>query len=176
MKAPIDIKLHIPRFDELSYRQKLMSDPATMSYNRGYSLDFAGYHRDTGCIDFPPQAWPGWYESWIGRESERFYAYIAADGRFAGEVCLHSADGGRTHELGILIEASRRGEGLAKPALRLLIDRAFTVLGSEKLTNCFEPERKAALRIHTELGFEAESSGGLLLLTLTRENYLKNRL
>ncbi|MBQ1690249.1 MAG: hypothetical protein II018_03190 [Firmicutes bacterium] len=45
--------LHVPEFSELYYRQKLMSDPVTMSYNRGYDLGFDGYHKNTGCIDFP---------------------------------------------------------------------------------------------------------------------------
>ncbi len=30
--------LHVPEFRELDYRQKLMSDPETMSYNREYDL------------------------------------------------------------------------------------------------------------------------------------------
>lgn len=31
--------LHVPELDELWYRKKLLEDPETMSYNRGYDLD-----------------------------------------------------------------------------------------------------------------------------------------
>ena len=42
--------LHVPKLDELWYRKKLLEDPKTMSYNRGYELDFDGYDKETGCI------------------------------------------------------------------------------------------------------------------------------
>ena len=45
------LELYVPTIEELDYRQKIMSDPETMSYNKGYDLDFDGYHKDTGCID-----------------------------------------------------------------------------------------------------------------------------
>lgn len=49
------VSLHVPSYDELWYRQKLMADPATMSYNRGYSLPFEEYDKNTGCIAFLPK-------------------------------------------------------------------------------------------------------------------------
>lgn len=41
------IILIVPKFKELSYRKKLLSDGETMSYNIGY-----GKNEKTGCIDF----------------------------------------------------------------------------------------------------------------------------
>jgi diamine N-acetyltransferase len=80
------LELYVPTIEELDYRQKIMSDPETMSYNKGYDLDFDGYHKDTGCIDFPESEWLDWYEYFVGCEPERFYAYIKRkeDGAFMG--------------------------------------------------------------------------------------------
>ena len=33
------LELHVPTIEELDYRQRIMSDPKTMSYNKGYDLD-----------------------------------------------------------------------------------------------------------------------------------------
>ena len=68
--------LHIPTFEELWYRRKMMQDPDTMSYNRGYGLDLEGYDNETGCIAFPEKDWADWYAYFIGQEPERYYAYI----------------------------------------------------------------------------------------------------
>lgn len=38
----MSLTLHIPSLEELSYREKLLSQPETMAYNRGYDLPFEG--------------------------------------------------------------------------------------------------------------------------------------
>lgn len=59
------LHLHVPTYEELSYRELILSQPETMAYNRGYNLNFRGYHKDTGCIDFPQTKWDDWYDFWI---------------------------------------------------------------------------------------------------------------
>lgn len=83
--------LYIPSFDDLWYRQRIMSDPDTMSYNKGYDLHIEGYDKTTGCIEFPECKWNSWYNKFIGRAPERYYAYIVRkeDNSFIGEVCAH---------------------------------------------------------------------------------------
>ena len=165
------MKLHVPKFSELGFRAALLADPEAMSYNRGYDLAFSGYHRDTGCIDFPPEAWPAWYEVWVesARENRKFYAYVEQDGAFVGEVSLHSTDGGKCCELGVLIAPRFRGKGFSKEALRLLKDHAFNELGAEMLTNRFEKTREAAVRLHRSLGFTVkDEGGGMLVFALPR--------
>ncbi|MBS4538491.1 hypothetical protein GOQ27_08445 [Clostridium sp. D2Q-11] len=44
--------LHVPSFEELEYRQKILAQPNTMAYNRGYNLESDNYDNKTGCIDF----------------------------------------------------------------------------------------------------------------------------
>lgn len=46
------LELYIPKLEDLWFYQKMMSDPETMSYNAGWDVDYDGYHRDTGCIDY----------------------------------------------------------------------------------------------------------------------------
>ena len=63
---------HIPTMNELWYRQKLMQDPETMSYNKDYDLELEGYHKAIGCIDFSKEDWQDWFEYFIGHEPDRF--------------------------------------------------------------------------------------------------------
>lgn len=74
----MSLTLHIPSLEELSYREKLLSQPETMAYNRGYDLPFEGYDRTTGCIAFPREKWAEWYSQWIGAEPERFLPIFGA--------------------------------------------------------------------------------------------------
>ena len=150
------LALHVPEPGELAFRQKLLSDPATMSYNKGYELGFAGYHNDTGCIDFPEEVWAAWYARWVNAGPERFYAYLRQreTGEFLGEVSLHQTEGPGVYEMGIVLHSAQRGKGYSKEGIRLLLDYAFGELGAKKVTNCFEPTRKAALNIHKAVGFQ----------------------
>lgn len=168
--------LHIPTLDELWYRQRLMSDPDTMSYNSGYDLSLTGYHRDTGCIDFPEEEWQEWYEYFVGQEPTRYYAYIVrrSDGAFIGEVNLHRNDDRPWHEMGIVIEARHRGHGYSVWALRLLLAHAFEKMDIEAVHNDFEDVRDAAVRAHLSAGFaEHKRENGMLELLITRDQYDK---
>lgn len=173
------LTLHIPRLDELDYRQRLMQDPHTMSYNKGYDLAFAGYHRDTGCIDFPPSEWAGWHAYFVGQEPKRFYAYVMRleDGAFLGEVNVHQSGDHPWYEMGIVLEAKYRGQGYADEALRLLLSHAFQALHAQAVHNDFEESRTAALRAHLNAGFvQTGTKNGIAELLLTRERWIqKNR-
>lgn len=167
--------LHIPAFDELWYRQRMMSDPATMSYNAGYNLGFDGYHNDTGCIDFPEEKWRGWYARFIGKEPEKFYAYVVREeeGAFIGEVVLRQEGEPGRYEMGVVIEACHRGEGYSAEAMRLLLDTAFQKLGAKVVCNDFERSRAAALKLHLNSGFEIVREDDCVHLEVTHEHYLK---
>ena len=164
------MQLYIPQLDELGFRQALLADPATMSYNKGCGLGFAGYHEDTGCIDFPREAWAAWYARWV-EDPGRVYAYLEEAGAFLGEVSLYPTAPG-VYEIGIVLHSAHRGRGRAQAGLALLLDQAFAKMGAQEATNCFQPERKAALRIHRAAGFQVErEEEGLLHLSLKRENW-----
>ena len=61
-----ELKLYIPKPEDLWFYRQMMSDPETMSYNAGWDVNYPGYHRDTGCIDYPDEALANWYDPWIG--------------------------------------------------------------------------------------------------------------
>ena len=169
------LELYVPTIEELDYRQKIMSDPETMSYNKCYDLGFDGYHSDSGCIDFPESEWLDWYEYFVGCEPERFYAYIQRkeDGTFIGEVNVHKGCD-EDYDMGILIEAKYRGRGYAKEALNLLLKHAFEEMGAKAVHNVFEDERDIALKAHLDCGFrEVRRENGIIHLMITVEDFEK---
>ena len=171
------LELYIPKLEDLWFYQKMTSDPETMSYNANWDVDYDGYHRDTGCIDYPDEVLPGWYENMIGQEPERFYAYIkrSSDGAWIGDVCFHYTPEKDWWDMGIVIYAPYRGKGYAVPALRLMLDRAFRVCGISRIHNDFEIARNeiAAWETHRKAGFqELGVENGFLHMMITKEAYL----
>ncbi len=174
MSSQETLFLHVPTLEELWYRQKLMEDPATMDYNKGYDLPFAGYDPETGCIPFPQEQWADWYAWWLSQGPRQFYAYIVrrSDGQFLGEVNLHQNDGEPWYEMGVVLEGRYRGKGYAKPALELLLRQAFVELEADAVHNDFEATRTAALQTHLQAGFEVcGQTDGILQLSITRKQY-----
>ena len=168
------LTLHVPAPEELDFRQKLLSDPESMGYNAGCGLESPGYHNDTGCIDFPREDWDGWYARWVGNEPERFYAYLkdTESGEFVGEVSLYETGGPGVYEMGIVLHSSRRGRGYSSEGVSLLLGHAFGELGAKEVTNCFEPTREAALKIHKAAGFRVvREEGGLLYLSIKSNSF-----
>ena len=168
------LALHVPALDELWYRERILADPGTMRYNRGYHLDFPGYHGDTGCIDFPRGQWERWHRFFCQSEPERYYAYIVRreDGLFLGEVNLHKNASGDWYDMGIVLETAHRGRGYAAEALRLLLQEAFDRLGALEVRNDFEPDRVSALKAHLSAGFTiAGEENGLVQVRLTKEAF-----
>ena len=164
--------LHIPTFEELWYRQKLLSDAKTMSYNKGYDLNMDTYCKETGCIDFPESKWQDWYNYFIGQEPTRFYAYIVNQGVFVGEVNVHKNEKANWYDMGIVIEAKHRGKGYAVDTLKLLLQYAFEKLGAEAVHNDFEDSRTAAIKTHLSAGFsEYKRENGIIELLITKEQY-----
>ncbi len=167
--------LHVPELNELWYRKKLMEDPETMSYNRGYDLDFAGYDKGTGCIAFPKEEWESCYNYFVGHEPERFYAYLVntENGEFVGEVNVHKSVGHDWYDMGIVIEAKHRGKGYANEGLRLLLHHAFIDMGAMAVHNSFEKSRNAALKAHEHAGFcKYSEENGVIELAITKERFL----
>jgi predicted nucleotidyltransferase/GNAT superfamily N-acetyltransferase len=162
--------------NELSYREKLLSDPDTMSYNKGYALSFHGYNKETGCITFPGCDWQAWFDHFIGKEPECYYAYIvrAEDDAFIGEVDLHKSNDSDWHEMGIVLEAKYRGRGYADEALKLLLKQAFESIGVKAVYNKFEDVREAAVKMHLSAGFtEYKKESGMVELLITKEKYYR---
>lgn len=171
MNMNSDLKLHVPKLEEIAFRQFLLADPETMSYN-------APWFPPNGCVDFPRELWAGWHRQWINQEPDRFYAYLqrTKDGAWIGEVNFQYSPSDNWWEMGIVILASERGKGYAKEGLRLLLDRAFKTGEVHTLHNSFEVTRDAAYQVHRSLGFqEVGTEDGFVHLVLKREDYLNHK-
>jgi len=91
MEEAEELELHIPSVEDMWFAQTLQEDPATMSYNAGWDIDFDGYHPDTGCIDLPQEKWAEKHARVVGHEPNYFYAFVREkkSGRFICEVNFH---------------------------------------------------------------------------------------
>lgn len=164
------LQLRIPRFEELNYRRKLLSNRETMSYNKGYD-EFDGYDKETGCIDFNENYWVGWFSRWVNNTPDRYYAYIfkSDENIPIGEVALHYVDEKNAYCVNIIIEAKYRGNGYSEEALRLLADTAFNELSVNKIFDDFPKIRVSAEKIFKKVGFKRISDD---IVELTKEDYL----
>ncbi|MBQ8161913.1 MAG: GNAT family N-acetyltransferase [Clostridia bacterium] len=165
-----ELQLYIPRPEDGWFYVKMMSDPETMAYN-------APWFPPDGCIPDPESEWLDLQKDWIGKEPERFYAYLQrkSDGAFVGDVNYHQSTEDCC-DIGIVIYAPERGKGYGRQGLWLLLERAFLVDGVSCLHNDFEETRIAAYRIHTAAGFrEIGRDEGIIRLEHTREAYLKDK-
>ena len=105
-----------PSLDDLWFRQAMMADPETMSYNRAWG----------GIIPFPEDKWNDWYDYWIvNHENKRYYRYLKnpAD-RFVGEIAYHYDDDRCIFVADVIIHAPYRGLGYGGRGLDLLCDAA----------------------------------------------------
>lgn len=163
--------LHIPSFEELDYRQKILAQPDTMSYNRGFNLYLDNYDNETGCIDFRKEYWENWYSRWINNLPDRYYAYIIkTEGNIpVGEAALRNTGVENVYCVSMIIEAKFRGGGYSMEALRLLADIAFNKLNADKIFDEFPDTRASAERVFKKAGFRRISES---TVELTREDYL----
>ena len=172
------LELYVPKLNELWFYQKMMSDPDTMSYNANWDVDYAGYHKDTGCIDFPESEWAEWYDYYTDNEPQQFFAYIkrGSDGAWVGNINFHYTPEKDWWDMGIVIYAPYRGNGYSVPALRLMLEHAFKDCGISRLHNDFEISRPAGLNIHLAAGFRdmGVDENGFQHVMLTREEYLSD--
>ncbi len=172
------VEFYFPKLEELWFYQKMLSDPDTMSYNKDWDVSYPGYHRDTGCIDFPEEEWADWYAWWKEPGPERFYSYIRrrSDGAWVGDINFHYTPDRDWWDMGIVIYAPYRGQGYAVPALRLMLDHAFRDCGVTRIHNDFEIARNevAAWKAHLAAGFQDIGTvNGFREMLITREDYFR---
>ena len=74
------LELYEPQVEDLWFKEKMMGDEQTMSYNHSYG----------GIIPFPKEYWADWHDRWItNHNGKRFYRYIKDRDTFVGEVAYH---------------------------------------------------------------------------------------
>lgn len=111
------LKLYKPKLDDLWFRERLMNDPETMSYNNAWG----------GTISFPEIKWSDWYNHWIiQHEGKRYYRYLLCKetNEFVGEIAYHFDDSNNVYIANIIVHSNYRGHGYGTEGLKLLCNEA----------------------------------------------------
>lgn len=148
-----NIYLKVSNIDEIHYRQKWLSDPKTMSYNAGYDMDLKGYDKETGTISKTDEEMIDWYNKWVNKEPDRYYAYIYSvdESEPIGEVYFYPD--GDIHSMGILINDKYRGKGYSYLALLELLEVAFERNSIDELSDYIPVDRIGAIKSFKKAGF-----------------------
>ena len=177
------VYLKVPRVEDLYYRQEWMKDEKTMSYNAGFDLNLKGYDKSTGTITKSDADMLIWYNNWIDKEPDRFFAYIYDEEieEPIGEVYYYPDNG--IHSMGIVIQDKFRKRGYGEKALLELEKIAFEKNNINELSDYIPEDRDKAIKIFTKAGFiQTENYENVLIfdkekisreLLITKEMYLK---
>ncbi|MBR4164492.1 MAG: GNAT family N-acetyltransferase [Solobacterium sp.] len=108
------LTLHKPAYEDLWFRQKMMADEKTMSYNHAWG----------GTIPFPEEEWKDWYDYWIiNHNNQRYYRYLKDDD-FVGEIAYHYDKELKGYIADVIIFAKYRGKGYGSKGLQMLCNAA----------------------------------------------------
>ena len=116
MENRTDVSFYRPQLEDLWFRESLMADPETMSYNNAWG----------GTIPFPREKWEDWFEFWVENPNQRFYRYITSgkSRSFVGEAAYHYDEELQIYLADVIISARCRRKGYGKAGLELLCDAA----------------------------------------------------
>ena len=104
-----------PTLNQLSFKQELLSDEETMSFNPKYG----------GTIDFNRDRWQLWYDKWIASNHPNYfyrYLYSIKQQCFVGEIAYHLEE--NRYLCDVIIHSKYRNLGYGSKGLDLLCDCA----------------------------------------------------
>ena len=105
------LELYEPKLEDMWFRQKMLEDDETMSYNAHWG----------GAVSFPKEDWEEWYNHWvINNESKRYYRYVKDGDNFVGEIAYHYDETYGGNVANVIIYAKYRKQGYGTEALNLL--------------------------------------------------------
>lgn len=102
----------VPALEDLWFRQKLLADEDTMSYNHAWG----------GAIPFPQEEWRDWYDHWVvHHDNRRYYRYLknGNDG-FVGEIAYHYDPEYDGYVADVIVFSGFRGKGYGRRGLEIL--------------------------------------------------------
>ena len=111
------LNLYKPKLEDLWFKEKLMNDPDTMSYNHAWG----------GTIPFPREKWENWHHVWmIQYEHQRYYRYLlnTETNEFVGEIAYYLDNSKNIYIADIIILAKYRCQGYGSEGLKLLCQAA----------------------------------------------------
>ncbi len=180
-----NIYLKVPTIEDLKYRQLWMMDSITMSYNAGFDINLKGYDKNTGTISKDDKEMKEWFDNWINKEPDRYFAYIYSSDELEpiGEIYYYLDSD--IHEMGILIQDKFRGKGYSYPALMELEKIAFEKNNINELSDMVPLDRVGAIKVFKKAGFihtdkeriEKVFNDDVIVkqLLITKKMYFKNK-
>ena len=108
------LTLYEPKYEDLWFRQMMLADEDTMSYNHAWG----------GTIPFGEDKWRSWYDCWIADpDGKRYYRYLKnEDGQFVGEIAYHYDADMQQEIANVMIYAKYRRRGYGS---RIYINKKF---------------------------------------------------
>lgn len=111
------LKVVKPELEDLWFRESMMADIETMSYNDAWG----------GTIPFPKEDWEEWYTLWVRNlGQERYYRYLKDDANkvFVGEISYHFDKLRNIYLCDVIIKAEFRRQGFGTQGIQLLCEAA----------------------------------------------------
>ena len=110
------LTLYKPIYEDLWFRQMMLADEDTMSYNHAWG----------GTISWPEDQWEDWYDNWItDHNCRRYYRYLKNnEGQFVGEIAYHYDTDMQHETANVIIYSPYRRRGYGSEALDLLCKAA----------------------------------------------------
>lgn len=109
------LELYKPEIEDLWFKEAILSDEETMSYNYAYG----------GTLPFPKERWASWHDRWIGNhDNKHFYRYLRTNDTFVGEVAYHLDEERQIFLADVIVYAPYRGKGYGQQALLMLCEAA----------------------------------------------------
>ncbi len=106
------LTLVVPAPEDLWFREKLLADEETMSYNAKWG----------GTIPFPEEEWEEWYDLWVRNPGTgRYYRYLRNDrNEWVGEIAYHRDEKREIFLCDVIILARCRNRGFGSEGIRQL--------------------------------------------------------
>ena len=147
MKSRISkVIFYKPHLEDLWFRQAMMTDPETMSYNNAWG----------GTIPFSRENWEEWYDYWVINPKNRFYRYITTgeSRSFVGEAAYHYDNDLNIYLADIIISARSRRHGYGKAGLEMLCE----VAQKEKIPELYDniAINNPGINLFLQCGFQEE--------------------
>ena len=146
MNNRIEVSLYKPHIEDLWFREAMMADPETMSYNNAWG----------GVIPFPRAKWAEWYDYWISNPNKRFYRYISTgkSRSFVGEAAYHYDEDLKLFLTDVIISAKSRRQGFGRAGLLMLCEAAK----KEKIPELFDNIAidNPGINLFLQCGFQEE--------------------
>ncbi|MBR0429592.1 MAG: GNAT family N-acetyltransferase [Lachnospiraceae bacterium] len=112
----MQLTLVTPELEDLWFREELMADEETMSYNAKWG----------GTIPFPKEEWEPWYEAYVkNMGNNRFYRYLMnSENEYVGEIAYHYDKARDIYICHVLILSKYRNQGYGTEGIRQLCQAA----------------------------------------------------